>query len=72
MPPRSSCAEIEESLLCPGCAGLLFGLVLMARPGVGALAVVWMIGLYAILFGGLLVALGFRVRTLAGLVRQRL
>jgi hypothetical protein len=31
-----------------------------------------MIGLYAILFGGLLVALGFRVRTLTGLVRQRL
>ena len=66
--------EIEGELWLglAGAGSVLFGLVLMARPGVGALAVVWMIGLYAILFGGLLVALGFRVRTLAGLVRQRL
>ena len=66
--------EIEGELWLglAGAGSVLFGLVLMARPGIGALAVVWMIGLYAILFGGLLVALGFRVRTLTGLVRQRL
>jgi uncharacterized membrane protein HdeD (DUF308 family) len=36
---------------------------LFARPGVGALAVIWVIGIYALAFGVLLVALGFRVRT---------
>jgi uncharacterized membrane protein HdeD (DUF308 family) len=58
--------EIEGELWL-GLAGLgsiLFGVVLIARPGLGALAVVWMIGLYAVLFGVLLVALGFRVKAL--------
>lgn len=62
--------EGELWLVLAGAASVLFGLVLVARPGAGALAVIWMIGLYAILFGGLLVALGFRVRTLKGLVRH--
>jgi uncharacterized membrane protein HdeD (DUF308 family) len=45
-----------------GLASLLFGVVLLARPGVGALAVVWMIGGYSVMFGVLLVALGFHVK----------
>jgi len=32
------------------------------RPGAGALAVVWLIGLYALLFGALLIALSLRLR----------
>ncbi len=48
-----------------GLASVFFGVVLFARQGVGVLAVVWLIGMYAILFGVLLVALGFRVRTAA-------
>jgi uncharacterized membrane protein HdeD (DUF308 family) len=47
-----------------GVASILFGLLLISRPGVGALAVIWTIGTYAIVFGGLLVALGFRVKAL--------
>jgi uncharacterized membrane protein HdeD (DUF308 family) len=43
---------------------VLFGLVLFARPAAGALAVVWIIGAYAVAFGVLLVALGFRVKAL--------
>ena len=46
-----------------GLASVFFGIVLFARPGVGVLAVVWLIGMYAIAFGVFLVALGFRVRT---------
>ncbi|HKQ97228.1 MAG TPA: HdeD family acid-resistance protein [Candidatus Polarisedimenticolia bacterium] len=47
-----------------GAASVLFGLLLMSRPGEGALAVLWLIALYAVLFGALLVMLSFRVRGL--------
>jgi uncharacterized membrane protein HdeD (DUF308 family) len=50
-----------------GLSGLLsvaFGVLMFARPGAGALAVVWIIGWYAILFGLTLVTLGFRLKGL--------
>src|SRR5262245_9311159 len=56
--------EGEFWLGLAGAGSVVFGLLLIARPGLGALAVVWMIGLYALLFGGVLVALGFRMRAL--------
>jgi uncharacterized membrane protein HdeD (DUF308 family) len=51
-----------------GLSGLLsiaFGLLLIIRPGEGALALVWLIGGYAIVFGVLLIALALRVRARA-------
>jgi len=56
--------EGEIWLGLAGLASIFFGLALFARPGAGALAVVWIIGAYAIVFGALLVALGFRVKAL--------
>jgi len=56
--------EGEFWLALAGAGSVVFGLLLIARPGIGALAVVWMIGVYALLFGGVLIALGFRVRAL--------
>jgi uncharacterized membrane protein HdeD (DUF308 family) len=53
----------EVWLALAGLASLAFGVMLIARPGLGALAVMWLIGLYAILFGIVLVALGFRVKS---------
>jgi uncharacterized membrane protein HdeD (DUF308 family) len=50
-----------------GLASIVFGILLIARPGVGAVAVVWLIGLYSVAFGVLLVALGFRVKALKDL-----
>ncbi len=45
-----------------GLASIIFGTILVLRPEVGALAVIWMIAAYAILFGVLLIALGFEMR----------
>jgi uncharacterized membrane protein HdeD (DUF308 family) len=63
--------EIENELWLglAGLASVFFGLVLMARPGLGALAVVWIIGAYAIVFGLVLVVLGFRLKALKSVVR---
>lgn len=52
----------EWMLAASGILSIAFGVILAIRPLAGALAVTWLIGLYAILFGGLLVGLGFRLR----------
>lgn len=54
----------EWFLILAGVVSVLFGLTVFANPLVGALAVVWMIGGYAIAFGILLAALSFRVKNL--------
>ena len=51
----------ERLLALAGVASVLFGLALLFYPAAGALAVVWIIGAYAIVFGILLVALGLRL-----------
>ena len=45
-----------------GVASIVFGILVLVFPGAGAVAVVWAIGIYAIVFGVLLVALGLRLR----------
>ncbi len=45
-----------------GALSIGFGVLLFARPGAGALAVVWMIGWFAVLFGILHVVLALRLR----------
>lgn len=45
-----------------GIVSMVFGVVLLAQPGAGLLALVWIIGGYAILFGCLLIVLSLRVR----------
>lgn len=51
----------EWLLALAGVASIIFGVLLVLDPGAGALAVVWLIGVYAIVFGGLLIALGLRL-----------
>jgi uncharacterized membrane protein HdeD (DUF308 family) len=45
-----------------GALAIAFGVLVVARPGDGAVAVVWMIGWFAVVFGILHVALAFRLR----------
>jgi uncharacterized membrane protein HdeD (DUF308 family) len=54
----------EWLLALAGVASVLFGFALLFNPNAGAIAVVWLIGAYAVLFGLLLVALGFRLKGL--------
>jgi uncharacterized membrane protein HdeD (DUF308 family) len=56
--------EIEGEWLL-GLSGLLsvaFGVILFVQPGAGALAVVWMIGWFAILAGCVYIALAFQLK----------
>ncbi len=49
-----------------GALSVIFGFLLILFPGAGALSVIWLIGLYSILFGVLLIVLGFRLRGMKG------
>jgi uncharacterized membrane protein HdeD (DUF308 family) len=52
----------EWLLILNGALSIAFGVILMAQPGTGALALVWMIAWYAILFGCLYIGLAFRLK----------
>jgi uncharacterized membrane protein HdeD (DUF308 family) len=56
----------EWLLILNGALSIAFGVILMAQPGAGALAVAWIIAWYAIFFGCLYVALAFRLRQYKG------
>jgi len=55
--------EGEWLLVLGGLASVAFGVLLMARPGAGALAVLWIIAAYAVVFGAILVVLAFKARS---------
>ena len=55
--------ENEWLLVLSGLLSIAFGAVLIAWPSTGALAVIWTIAWYAILFGCLLIGLAFRLKT---------
>jgi uncharacterized membrane protein HdeD (DUF308 family) len=56
--------ENEWWLALGGVASIILGVVMVAAPGAGALGLVWAIGAYALLFGVIMIALGFRLRGL--------
>lgn len=56
--------EIDNEwwLILSGAISVLFGLALLVAPGTGALALVWVIGAYAIAFGIMFILLALRLR----------
>jgi uncharacterized membrane protein HdeD (DUF308 family) len=52
----------EWLLVLGGVISVVFGVLVFLRPGAGALALVWLIGFYAIVLGAERIAFAFRVR----------
>jgi uncharacterized membrane protein HdeD (DUF308 family) len=52
----------EWLLIAGGVLSVLFGVAILVMPSAGALALVWMIGLYAIIYGVILVMFALRLR----------
>lgn len=55
----------EWLLLAHGIIAALFGLIVLARPSAGALALIWLIASFALASGVVLVILSFRLKGLA-------
>jgi uncharacterized membrane protein HdeD (DUF308 family) len=59
----------EWALIVGGALSVVFGVVVAAALGAGALALVWLIDAYAVVFGITLIAVSWRVRSHAQRVR---
>jgi uncharacterized membrane protein HdeD (DUF308 family) len=55
----------EFWLALSGLLSVGFGLLLIARPGAGIMAVLWLIAIYAIAFGVMLIFLAFKAKGFA-------
>jgi uncharacterized membrane protein HdeD (DUF308 family) len=55
--------EGEFWLGLSGLLSIVFAFFVIARPGQGALAIIWVIGAYALVFGVTMIILAFRVRS---------
>jgi len=56
----------EGWLMLAGVASIVFGVLLLVRPGAGALAVITFIGAYALVFGVILLMAAFKLKGLQG------
>jgi len=61
----------EWLLALNGVLTVLFGVVLIVAPGAGALAVLWLIGVFAIVVGIVMISLGIRLKGLKDAVVRR-
>jgi uncharacterized membrane protein HdeD (DUF308 family) len=52
----------EWMLILGGILSVIFGLAVMVMPGAGALALIWVIAFYAILFGALMIGFALRLK----------
>ena len=54
--------ERDWLLVIAGMASILFGVLVFASPVSGALAITWLIGVYALVFGVIMLVFGIRLR----------
>jgi len=54
--------ENEWWLILDGAISVLFGILLFIMPGAGALALIWLIALFAVAYGILMIGFAFKVR----------
>jgi uncharacterized membrane protein HdeD (DUF308 family) len=54
-----------------GLASIVFAVLLVIQPSEGILALLWLLGFYAVTFGGLMIVVAFRMRRIAGLKAQQ-
>jgi uncharacterized membrane protein HdeD (DUF308 family) len=52
-------------MLAAGALGVLLGIVLVAAPGAGLLTLLWLVGVYAVVFGVLIIGWAVRLRSAA-------
>lgn len=55
----------EIFMIVAGILSIGLGVLLYVFPGAGLLAWIWLIGIYAIVFGGLMIAFGLRLRNMS-------
>jgi uncharacterized membrane protein HdeD (DUF308 family) len=53
----------EWLLILSGLLSVVVGIIVLAQPGAGALALVWLIAAYAVAFGILMIALSLRLKS---------
>jgi uncharacterized membrane protein HdeD (DUF308 family) len=52
----------EWILVASGVLSVLFGVILLVQPGIGWLALIYVIAAYAVIYGGMLIGLALRLR----------
>jgi uncharacterized membrane protein HdeD (DUF308 family) len=63
--------ENELLMMLSGVVSIVFGVLLLAQPGAGAIAIVWLLGAYALLFGILTLMLALRLRGMRSTIGRR-
>jgi uncharacterized membrane protein HdeD (DUF308 family) len=61
----------EWLMILSGAVSIVFGVLLIAQPGAGEIAIVWLLGAYALLFGLLTLMFAFRLRAMRERVGRR-
>jgi uncharacterized membrane protein HdeD (DUF308 family) len=56
-------ASLEWGLAIAGIVSILFGIILFVHPGAGILSILWLVGIYGIVFGIFLIIRAFRLRS---------
>lgn len=61
----------EWLLILTGALSVILGIAFMLFPGSGAVSLIWVIGIYAIFFGAILVILAFRLKSIGNALDDR-